>query len=107
MSRKRSAHVALGALAAAAALAGCSDSPPDPQYGRVCVEEATQLRVDDDRCPDGALTPGYVWWYFPYHYGAPAVGSKVDTTRGSFTKPAGSIGSVGRGGFGGRVGGGS
>lgn len=103
--RKRSAAVTLGALFAASSLVGCSEREPD-FYG-VCVEESTELRVDDDRCPENGGN-GFVWFYYPATARVPAVGERINTTHGSFTRPStGRISTVSRGGFGGRAAGGS
>ena len=65
--RMRSAHVAIGVTAmAAAALTGCSSSP---DYAAVCVDEQTQERVSDYECDDddhdstAAARQFYIWYY--------------------------------------------
>lgn len=95
-----SASVALGlGLGMALTLAGCGED--EPENSAVCVDEASQVRVDDDRCDDGHDHHGFVWFYYPFHVSAPAVGSSVKGTAGSFTKPAGSYTTVpAKGGFG-------
>ncbi|MFB7455329.1 MULTISPECIES: hypothetical protein [unclassified Streptomyces] len=118
-SRRRSIEVsvgAVGAVAMAIALSGCSSGP---DYQGTCVDKLTQKRVADSHCnPGGSGGAGggaggtggksYGWWYTPRGEKAPAVGQKVDLTKGggSFTAPK--SGNVVRGGFsakGGSVGG--
>lgn len=91
---KRSSSVILGAMFAAS-LAACSSSGDG--YDEVCVEERTELRMDDAYCDPPRS--GYHWYYIPGHQAVPPVGSKV--SGGSNVRPA--SGSVVRGGFGGRA----
>jgi hypothetical protein len=106
--RLSSTAVTLGVgIATALTLAGCPKSEEEPTHSAVCVDEATQLRVDDDRCDDDDHH-GHVWFYYPLHTSAPPVGSTVSGTAGSFTKPAGSYTTVpAKGGFGTHAGTGS
>lgn len=101
----RSRKVALGAgyLLFAASLTGCAE---DPEAQRVCVNDVTEIRVEDSVCPDPEqLFDGHSWYYINSNSGAPGVGHKA--TGGSFTKPAGAkVTSVSRGGFGGKSSGG-
>lgn len=102
---KRSAVVTLGLLVASVSLTAASCSS-EPDHAQVCVDEKTQKRVEDDDCRKTTVG-GPRWFYIPYAAGAPAVGSNVDTTKGSFTKPStGRVTTVQRGGFGSRGGGG-
>ncbi|MEU6008953.1 hypothetical protein [Streptomyces sp. NPDC047453] len=108
-SRRRSFEVsvgAVGAVAMAIALSGCSSGP---DYQGTCMDRLTQKRVTDHHCSSGGAGGGnYAWWYTPRGKNVPAVGQKVDLSKGngSFTAPK--SGSVVRGGFsakGGSVGG--
>ncbi|MFB7109776.1 hypothetical protein [Streptomyces sp. NPDC056190] len=111
-SRRRSFEVsvgAVGAVAMAIALSGCSSGP---DYQGTCMDRLTQKRVTDHHCNSGgaggAGGGNYAWWYTPRGKNAPAVGEKVNLSKGngSFTAPK--SGSVVRGGFsakGGSVGG--
>jgi hypothetical protein len=108
---KRSRVVVLGALAALGALAsasltGCAGDEPD--HAQVCYDEQTRRRVADERCDD-STNRGARWFYVPRGVTTvPPVGSELDTSRGSFTRPtSGSVRTVSRGGFGGRGGAGS
>ena len=122
--RRRSASVTLGMTAVlATALLGCGG--PDEQYsggqysgdeedgyGAVCVEEETQLRVDDDRCDDEYGNGALAWYYLPLGFRVGGVGQLV--TGGNFALPNGAQASrggvpreggvVSRGGFGGKSG---
>lgn len=98
----RSRVVAAGLTSALAlAVAGCS-SEPEPTHNRVCVDPNTQIRVDDDECDDDRAGPGrFIWFYYPVHVGGVPVGSKINVSAGTYTKPAGPVGSIPRsGGFG-------
>lgn len=94
----------------AATLSGCSADAADQEeydYGAVCADQRTQLRVgDDDDCDDGV---SYGWYYIPVGSPAPAVGERV--SGGSFESPSSDDavcwggapsegGEVSRGGFG-------
>lgn len=104
--QKKSRLVTLGfTVALAAAVAGCAEEP-EPEYSRVCVDQATNVRLEDERCGDDDNNGGSGghWYFYPRgSYKAPAVGSHVTGNYGSYTKPAsGSIYSVPKtGGFGG------
>ncbi|MEU0465051.1 hypothetical protein ABZ215_13690 [Amycolatopsis sp. NPDC006131] len=114
---------ALGYVSAVAALflAGCDGAtPPDAQYGAVCVDQATGTRLDDDACGDwddtgNASTPGMFFLWVPMSNGAtviPPVGSRVPANVGirnvpsgapvakGMPKTGGSVSSIQRGGFG-------
>ncbi|MFI9600165.1 hypothetical protein ACWEQ7_23950 [Streptomyces sp. NPDC004069] len=102
-SRRRSIEVsvgAVGAVAMAIALSGCSSGP---DYQGTCMNKLTQKRVTDSHCNSGggggAGGGSYAWWYTPRGKDVPAVGQKVDLSKGggSFTAPK--SGSVSRGGF--------
>lgn len=112
---KRSRSVVFGptflAAAAAATLAATTltgrsrDDPDPPDYQQICVNEETNIRVDDDACDDDGGGP-FVWYYIPYHLSAPPVGSVA--SGGSRLRPPGTgVHAPVRGGFGGRSGGGS
>lgn len=98
----RSNSVALGAVFAALLLA-CAEDEADQEADTiaVCVEQGTDIRVDDDRCPDDdsgtSVGSPFLWYYLGRSSAAPAVGSPV--TGGSYVRPA--SGSIGRAGFGG------
>lgn len=107
---KRSATVVLGGLMAVASLTACGTDPQDADYTQVCVDESN-IRVEDDRCPDDDDGRGFVglyrWFYMPSSHAAPALGSPIIPTQGSFVRPTtGKIATVSRGGFGGRTSGG-
>ncbi len=89
--RMRSASVAIGVTAlAAAALSGCTSSP---DYNAVCVDEETQERVPDDYCDDddtySSYGGGYTWYYIGGSRRVPSVGSRV--SGGSTSRPSGSV----------------
>ena len=123
--RRRSASVTLGITAVlATTLFGCGgpneqysggqqySGDEEDGYGAVCVEEDTQLRVDDDRCDDDYGGGVLAWYYLPLGSRVGAVGQRV--SGGSFVLPAGAQASrggvpreggvVSRGGFGGKSG---
>lgn len=121
-TRRRSASVKLGMTAIlATTLLGCA-SPGEPYsggqysgddgYGAVCVDEDTQLRVDDDSCDDDYGGGALAWYYLPLGSRVGAVGQRV--SGGSLALPAGAQASrggvpreggvVSRGGFGGKPG---
>ena len=110
-TRRRSASVTIGVTAVlVVTLSGCSAAQgeeEDYDYGAVCADQDTQLRVDDDDCDDRG---SYAWYYIPVGSQAPAVGDRV--SGGSFDAPpsdeavcwggAPSVGGeVSQGGFGG------
>lgn len=118
--RRASTAVSIGVTAVlATALAGCSggngDAKPNADYAKVCREQSTQLRVEDEKCNgSGARSHGFVPYFLLLGGGSrttvPPVGSK--TSGGTTTLPAGksstSVDSKGktfsgtsRGGFGG------
>lgn len=83
-----SAKVALGitSMLGAALLTGCSDN--EPEWVRQCVERATEIRVEDDRCPeDDSATSLYHWYYHPSSVQGAPVGSRV--SGGTYAKPSG------------------
>ncbi len=92
-----------------ATLSGCSALQEEYDYGGVCADGQTQLRVDDYRCDDD---DGYHrWYYIPTGRLAQPVGERV--SGGSFYLPSSSErayrggvpsegGEVSRGGFGGK-----
>lgn len=118
----------------ATSLTGCGAEEP-PEAAAICVDQQTEVRVDDDRCQDrsggGFGSGGFAFLYFGglgggRSYQAPPIGGSYRDSGGTFARPSGvgRIGSVSssggtvargstavRGGFGGRsrggVGGGS
>lgn len=83
--RKRTAAITIGGVLAGLALAACGSDTPD--YGRICKEAKTNIRVDDGKCDNGGSGGSYVHTYIPSSQKAPAVGSHV--TGGSSSIPAG------------------
>lgn len=110
MSRRlRSAGVTVGLVLAAGIGFACAEGEPDQEfmdadYGQVCMEEATEVRVFDDRCEDSSGGGGFHWVYVGRPHVAPAVGSKFTKGTYSMTPPAG-VGSrvPSSGGFGGKI----
>lgn len=115
--RMRSRSVALGlTTVVAASLTGCA---PAADNRAICVDPATQLRVDDDQCDEddddyvgSGAVGGYYWYYVRAGSRAPAVGASYATASGTFdsrtlagkTSKGGVSsdgGTVSRGGFGG------
>ena len=73
-------------------LTGCGDSEGEEisaEYSEVCVEDVTDLRVDDANCV--SETTRHHWMWFPYGYHVPSVGSKVNKSAGITSKPTGTI----------------
>ena len=125
-ARRRSASVTLGITAIlATTLFGCSGSGDgsaqgqysgdgDDDYGAVCVDEDTDVRVDDDRCDDDGYYGGggFAWYYLAVGSRVGPVGQRV--SGGTFSLPSGEQASrggvprdggvVSRGGFGGKSG---
>lgn len=91
MSRLRSSTVTLSAmfLGLIPATAACGDSQDtNVDTAEICMDEATEIRVDDSKCPpNGGSSGGYSWVYVNGH--APAVGSPV---RGYSTVKTGIVG---------------
>ncbi len=112
LTRRRSTSVTIGVTAVlVATLSGCSaaqgNEEEDYDYGAVCADQQTELRVEDDTCAEGGA---YGWYYIPTGSRAQAVGERV--SGGSFNEPPsnedtylGGVPSEGgvveRGGFGG------
>ncbi|NUT33897.1 MAG: hypothetical protein HOV79_12575 [Hamadaea sp.] len=72
------------------------------EYAELCMDSATEIIVDDDRCESGS--GGHRWIYYPIGAVLPVIGAKA--IKGyALSAPAGST--ITRGGFGGRVVGGS
>lgn len=93
MPVRRTAAVTLSATFVALALSACGGDE-DPEYGQICIDAQTQQRVDDDDCDDDdGHGGGMVWFWYPYHLGAPAVGSQAHSA-GSAVKPAGTYARV-------------
>lgn len=93
--RRASVAVSVGVTAVlATTLAGCGngDAKPKADYAKVCREDATQLRVEDEKCNGSG---GSARGFSPYFLllgsagrtSVPAVGSK--TSGGTTTLPPG------------------
>lgn len=85
--RMRSSSIALGITAVMASnLTGCASSA---DYAAVCVDPATEERVDDGQCDDDSdyngTGTGFFWYYLAGRALVPGVGSTVTggTFRGS------------------------
>lgn len=63
-------------------LLGCQ---PRSKYTEICATKTSPVRVADNRCPGEGLGV----FRIPDRYPVPAVGSKVDLTHGSWTRPGG------------------
>ena len=100
--RKRSVVVVVGGVLATAGAIWWFNSA-DPDYSRACVDQETEVRVEDEDCEEPGYTGGARWFYSGYSHSVSPVGAKMNMTQGSYTKPSGSIASVSRGGFGGRA----
>lgn len=95
----RSKSVALSALFTALipTTAACGDSQDtNVDTYEICIDEKTEIRVDDSKCPKGGGgSGGYIWVYIPKY--APAVGAHVP--RGTYsTVKTGVIGRAPAGG---------
>lgn len=107
-TRRRSASVTIGVTAVlVTTLSGCSGDEGDYDYGAVCADQQTQVRVSDNLCDDGGF---HGWYFIPVGSWAQAVGERV--SGGSFNPPPGGEqafrggvppegGVIERGGFGG------
>lgn len=97
MSRLRSRNVVLSAVFTALipTVAACGDSQDTSvDTYEICMDEVTEIRVDDSECPpNGGSSGGYSWVYINNH--APAVGSPV---RGHSTVKTGIVGRAPAGG---------
>lgn len=112
-ARKRSAVIVLGVTAVLAASLVAYADDDDYDYSAVCVDQATEERIDDEYCDDDSSSDGgsaYVWYYIPSGGHAPSVGSQA--RGGSFSDPGSRFsverggapargGTIARGGFGG------
>lgn len=86
-SRKGRAIAATGVASLAMALTACSTGATetvDADYAGVCVDQQTQQRVPDDKCPPldkapAQASPGntMVWYYLMRGRMVPAMGAKV------------------------------
>lgn len=90
-------------VAALLVLSGCSNSPAaQPEYAGICVDEATHMRIDDDKCGDytehghSVNSGSYVMWFSTNtqngtrDYHVPGVGHNVISAPGHrMTVPAG------------------
>lgn len=91
---KKSTSVVLGMSAViAAGLTGCDASAlgadVGKDYAQVCVDKATQKRLEDQKCKeDGGGSHAHGWTYIPLYRGAasqvPPVGSAL-TQKGALT----------------------
>jgi len=100
-------------------LGGCAEEAPDAQYGGVCVDQVTELRIDDSNCGDfddegrsGSGGSYFMWISSSSNTIVPAHGQKVPSTIGSRTvskgtpiakalpSQGGQMSSITRGGFG-------
>ena len=104
---KMSRSVALGAvmIAVLSQTAGaCDNEEGTATDSAVCVDPATEIRVDDDKCDDDD-GHGFVWFYYAPSYHAPAVGSSLKSTPFYKTPTGQYISRVpSTGGFGGHMG---
>lgn len=110
--RLRSVGVTVGFVLTAGIGFACAAGEPDqefmePDYSQACMETATELRAEDDRCGDdngNGAHPGYAWVFLGRSHAAPPVGQKFKAGTTSTTRPAG-VGSrvPSSGGFGGKV----
>lgn len=75
----------IGAAALGLVAIGAFDSGTD-QRG-VCVDRATDVRVDDDVCDDNTTNGAHGWYFIPSGRRAPAEGQAV-SGQGSFTQPS-------------------
>ena len=109
--RLRSVAITLGAVPLlATGLTGCGSDDDDYDYSAVCVDQATQQRVDDDECDDDGRDGVHGWYFIPVGFYAGGIGQRVGG--GSFATPSGSHikggvpktgATVQRGGFGGGI----
>lgn len=108
--RLRSAGVALGLTAlAAASLTGCAYEE-EPDYAAICVDPETDERVDDSECDTDeeyhGSGSGFFWFYMATSgsHRIPAVGDRFDPSIGSYrvsslTGSSGAAVAVQRGGL--------
>lgn len=61
---------------------------PDPNltYAKVCVNNLSYQRLDDEAC-ENSPAPSSRWWYVNPNVAVPAVGNYLDEAKGSFTAP--------------------
>lgn len=96
--RMRSTAVGLSVTAImATTLTGCATSA---DYAAVCVDPATQTRVDDDQCTDDGdwdgTSGGFYWYYLGATRRIPGIGATVS---GGTWHGSGLTGTVQRGGL--------
>ncbi|GGM79983.1 hypothetical protein GCM10009721_00550 [Terrabacter tumescens] len=87
MTRK-SAAVTVGAVALASLGIYGAVQDDDHDFAGVCVDEATQTRIADDRCDDhhsAGFHGGHGWYFVPRGVAAPGIGARV--AGGSYTAP--------------------
>lgn len=96
--RRASIAVSIGVTATlATTLTGCSNGGPETKedYAKICRDEQTQVRVEDEKCDENTSTHGYHGGFLPYYFllgnnsrtSVPAVGARA--TGGVSTLPAG------------------
>ena len=90
--RRRSVAVGVGAVVLATIGIVAASEDEDYDYAGVCVDRATQARLDDETCEDddeggGGSGGAHGWYFVPRGVSAPAVGQRA--TGGSFAAPAG------------------
>lgn len=68
------------------ALSGCAeDEEVNADYSQVCVEDDTDIRVEDNNCDTDSTGSHWVW--FPHHLLMPPVGDRINPAFGVTTKP--------------------
>jgi len=94
MKRSEAVPLALTALMATS-LTGCADEPA-PDNAAVCIDKATEVRVDDSRCDDNGRGGGGGFGFFYFgglnggsRYNVPPVGGSVAGSGGTLVRPAG------------------
>ncbi|AYR03203.1 hypothetical protein SEA_OCTOBIEN14_57 [Gordonia phage Octobien14] len=83
---KRLIAAAVIAAVAGMGVTACNSSAPAGQdVSAVCIDQHTNMRLDDDECEDDDGISG--WWYFAAGAAIPAVGHHVAKSSGSYKKP--------------------
>ncbi|QNJ57122.1 hypothetical protein L3Y21_gp081 [Gordonia phage Rabbitrun] len=83
---KKTVAAVLIAAVAGLGLTACHSDDDYEDVSAVCVDPATNVRLDDDECDDDDGPS--VWWYYGAGAAVPAVGYAVAKNSGSFKKPA-------------------